>query len=170
MCSCMLSVSFGNRLVLEFGCFRKALRCMLLQHLADKGEYESLSIDATMRCTLSILGQTRPHHIRPGAAFAPEECKRRVLTVRGRTGAVVAMEAMPREDVKAYMDVFRSTVPRSACSTVHYISTDNPSNLMWVSMRCSTNVTLSVPTLLIMFSVVKIMMVDHGIVNKCNTN
>jgi hypothetical protein len=41
------------------------------------------------------------------------------------------MEAMPREDVQAYIDVFRSTVPLSAYNTVHYISTDNPSNLMW---------------------------------------
>jgi hypothetical protein len=125
---------------------------VLLQHLADNDEYQSLSIDATMRCTLSILGQTRPHHSRPGAAFAPEDCKRRVLTVRGRTGAVVAMEAMPREDVQTYIDVFRSTVPLSAYNTVHYISTDNPSNLMWESMRCSTNLTLSVLTLLILFS------------------
>ncbi len=152
MCSCLLSVSFGLRLVLEFCCFRKALQCMLLQHLADKGEYESLSIDATMRCTLSILGQTRPHHIRPGAAFAPEECKRRVLTVRGRTGAVVAMEAMPREDVPAYIDVFQSTVPRSACSTVHYISTDNPSNLMWEATRCSGHLTLLILFFPLLFS------------------
>lgn len=128
------------------------MRDVLLQHLADNDEYQSLSIDATMRCTLSILGQTRPHHSRPGAAFAPEDCKRRVMTVRGRTGAVVAMEAMPREDVQTYIDVFRSTVPLSAYNTVQYIATDNPSNLMWESMRCSTNLTLSVLTLLILFS------------------
>ncbi len=116
---------------------------MIVQHLAVNGEYQSFPIDATMRCTLSILpGRTTTDP-------APDDCKRRVLTARGRTGAVVAMEAMPREDVQTYIDVFRSTGPTSACNTVEYISTDNPSNLMWESMRCLTNLTLSVMTLLI---------------------
>jgi hypothetical protein len=137
---------------MEFGCVRKALRVKLLQHLADTDEYQSLSIDATMRCTLSIIGQTRPRHSNPGAAFAPDDCKRRVLTIRGRTGAVVAMQAMPREDVATYIDVFLNTVPASACSTVHYICTDNPSNLMWESTRCFGNLTLLILTLLLLFS------------------
>jgi hypothetical protein len=137
---------------MEFGCVRKAQRVSLLQHLADTDEYQSLSIDATMRCTLSITGQTRPRHAHPGAAFAPDDCKRRVLTIRGRTGAVVAMQAMPREDVPTYIDVFIATVPASACSTVQFICTDNPSNLMWESTRCSGNLTLLILTLLLLFS------------------
>jgi hypothetical protein len=151
-CILMLPFLFGNRLIMEFGCVRQALRVRLLQHLADSDEYQSLSIDATMRCTLSVAGQTRPRQIHPGAAFAADDCKRRVLTVKGRTGAVLAMEAMSREDVQTYIDVFLATVPVDAFSTVHYIATDNPSNLLWESTRCFDNLTLFILTLLLLFS------------------
>lgn len=51
------------------------------------------------RCTLSIVGQQ--HRSRPGEdAFDREDCVRRVLTVRGRTGCVLELEPLPADDIE----------------------------------------------------------------------
>ena len=51
------------------------------------------------RCTLSIVGQQ--NRSRPGEdAFDREDCVRRVLTVRGRTGCVLELEPLPADDIE----------------------------------------------------------------------
>lgn len=65
----------------------KDLVTSLLQELVRHQEYESLSIDATMRACLSITGQTHPRKGPAENAFAREDCLRRLITIVGRTGA-----------------------------------------------------------------------------------
>ncbi|CAJ1423131.1 unnamed protein product, partial [Effrenium voratum] len=72
----------------------------LLDEAAENQEFQCLSIDGTFRVCLSIMGQAKfnePKSSRENAAFQDKESLRRVLTVRGRSGAVLAMSAVPGE-------------------------------------------------------------------------
>ena len=82
----------------------EGLRQRLLIELVEHEEFECLSIDATLRCCMSIMGQA--HHraskqARMDAPLDDSHSVRRVLTVLGRTGAVVAMLPIPEENVDA---------------------------------------------------------------------
>lgn len=87
----------------------------LLSSLEHNDEFMSLSIDCTL---MSIQGQAshRPSSaVRNAACFDDAHSLRRVLTIRGRTGAVVAMHLIPREDsdqVAEAMDTLFVRVPR----------------------------------------------------------
>ena len=113
----------------------KALRESLLAELARREEFESLSVDATMRVALTILGQEHPRCSSGNEAFSSQDCLRRVLTVRGRTGAVVAMVPIPRETAGTYAEALANCIPTSSRELVRFIATDDPSPLLWTSMR-----------------------------------
>ena len=73
----------------------------------------SLSVDATLKVCMTVQGQASYRAsaaVRNAACFDDGSSLRRVLTVRGRTGAVVAMVPVPGEDApnvsKAFSDEF----------------------------------------------------------------
>ncbi len=105
----------------------------LQKRLVDATEFEYLSVDATMRCCLSVLGQPHPRSTSTQAAFPSEDCKRRVLTVRGRTNAVLVMAPVHKEDVESYVRALSDQVSEAAKALLH-IACDNPSKKMWVAM------------------------------------
>ena len=68
--------------------------------LLRQKEFQYISMDATMKCCMSILGQESwraSSAKRNAAAFDDEHALRKVLTVRGRTGAVLGMMAISSE-------------------------------------------------------------------------
>jgi len=108
-----------------------SLKAELVQH----GEYESLSVDATMRATLSILGQPHPRSSGEQSAFPAKDRLTRILTVRGRTNAVLAMSPMPRENVDAYTQVVSDSIPPGVHGQVRFLATDDPSPSMWTGLK-----------------------------------
>ena len=55
----------------------------------ERQEFLCISVDATLRCCMTLMGQASyraPPDVRRAAAFSDEESWRRVLNVRGRTG------------------------------------------------------------------------------------
>ncbi|CAE7796366.1 unnamed protein product [Symbiodinium sp. CCMP2592] len=72
----------------------------MVDFFIDRREFETISIDATIKCCMAVMGQEsyrRSATKRNAAPFDDESAYRRVLTVRGRTSAVLAMVAVPNE-------------------------------------------------------------------------
>ena len=109
----------------------EVLTANLIRELADYEELESLSVDATMRVTMSIMGQSHIRDRQTGDAFHRQDCMRRLITVIGRTGAVIAMQPTERENTDTYRDVLSACIPGSALGHVRFIATDDPSPVMW---------------------------------------
>ena len=77
-----------------------SLTVKLLTTFRDLREFQVISIDATIKCCMGVLGQVSyraPKAKRDQAPFDDDHAFRRVLTVRGRTGAVLGMCAMASE-------------------------------------------------------------------------
>jgi len=76
------------------------LKSGLINDVVAHDGLECISVDATLRCCLSVMGQAHfrsSASTRAQAAFDDQSSKRRVLTVRGRTGAVLGMFAVQSE-------------------------------------------------------------------------
>ena len=110
---------------------KEKLKADLIQH----NEYQSLSVDATLRCTLSVMGQPHPKHPSEPSVYPKQDRLTRVLTVRGRTSAVIAMEPMSAENSKTYAQVLSDSIPTGAHGQVRFLSTDNPSNVLWQALK-----------------------------------
>lgn len=81
-----------------------AVRALEEQAMKDFFRWEELlcvSIDATMKCCLPVLGQApwrASAATRAQAAFDDASSLRRVLTMRGRTGAVAIVKPIAGEN------------------------------------------------------------------------
>jgi hypothetical protein len=94
-------------------------------------EYIAISIDATMRSCMSILGQA--HHrasreIKAQSAIGEKDSLKRVITVRGRTGAVLLMLAVKSDNAEETALAISENFSITACGQVKYIAVDNPSS------------------------------------------
>ena len=110
----------------------------LTAELLDHKEFEVLSIDATMRCCLSILGQARPRTAkveRDAAVFRGDDALTRVLTVRGRSSAVLLMEALSSDDSEACVRALADHLPARGLAQTSYVLVDNPSQKYWKELR-----------------------------------
>lgn len=58
-----------------------------------------------------------------------------VLTVRGRTSAVLMMEPISQENTGAIRDAFLRTLPQQAREQIRYIFTDDPSPVLFQGMK-----------------------------------
>lgn len=74
------------------------LRSSMIEECVKRQEFRAISIDGTFRVCLSVLGQ-KPFNMkksdREDAPFHGHESVTRVITVRGRTGAVVSICFLP---------------------------------------------------------------------------
>ncbi|CAK9013890.1 Poly [ADP-ribose] polymerase tankyrase-2 (ADP-ribosyltransferase diphtheria toxin-like 6) (ARTD6) (Poly [ADP-ribose] polymerase 5B) (Protein poly-ADP-ribosyltransferase tankyrase-2) (TNKS-2) (TRF1-interacting ankyrin-related ADP-ribose polymerase 2) (Tankyrase II) (Tankyrase-2) (TANK2) (Tankyrase-like protein) (Tankyrase-related protein) [Durusdinium trenchii] len=109
----------------------KALRSSIDAECVANKEYISISIDGTFRICLTILGQ-KPFNVkkklREEAAFKDSESIRRVITVRGRTGAVVAMFAAHGEGSDDIAQGLTEHLSKDALLQVRFVATDAPSH------------------------------------------
>ena len=107
------------------------LKAQLVQH----EEYESISVDTTMRVTLSILGQPHPRAAGEHSAFEVKDRLTRVLTVRGRTNAVIAMTPMSGENTLMYSQLLSECILVGVHGQVRFLAIDDPSLSLWQHLK-----------------------------------
>ena len=98
--------------------------------LRSDSEFLCISIDATLKVAMSIKGQASYRSsasVRNQACFGDDEALRRVLTVRGRTGAVLAMQLIKGEDAPEVAFALQSALSEMARAQVRYVMSDSPS-------------------------------------------
>ena len=105
----------------------------LLRECYEHQEFEILSIDATMRSAASLVGQARSSSSafqRANAAFDDSIALRRVLTIRGVTGAVLGMVPIKRENTLDICAALLGLLNEDMRKQVKFIATDDPSRVM----------------------------------------
>ena len=77
----------------------QALQASIELTLRSGSEFLCISIDATLKVAMSIKGEAsyRSSH------SIPKQALRRVLTVRGRTGAVLAMQLIKAKTPRSWL-------------------------------------------------------------------
>ena len=114
------------------------LRHSIFLSLEADQEFMSLSVDATLKVCMTVQGQASYRAsaaVRNAACFDDGSSLRRVLTVRGRTGAVVAMVPVPGEDAPNVRKAFSDEFSYQALSQVRYIATDCPSAKLFHELK-----------------------------------
>ena len=101
-------------------------------------EFETLTMDATVKVCLAIMGQASGANIRKNAdaAAMPEEAHlRRLVTVRGRSGSVLALRLVREEaglDIAAQLKEWFSS---EQLAQVKFIGVDQPSRAWHVAFK-----------------------------------
>ena len=114
-----------------FAC--KAIHALLASMeltLRSGSEFLCISINATLKVAMSIKGQASyrsSRSIRNQACFGDDEALRRVLTVRGRTGAVLAMQLIKGEEAPEVALALQRSLSEVARAQVLYVMSDSPS-------------------------------------------
>lgn len=122
---------FYSPAVLEF-------ETRLMNQLIMQDELQYISVDATLKVTMPIMGQRPPRMPERGAriaVFAGADEIRRVVTVRGRTGAVLGIWAASGENAAALTNLFRSNFSKDMLRKVLYFAHDSPGALLYRSLR-----------------------------------
>ena len=104
-----------------------------MEELYLSSEFQTITIDCTVKVALTTMGQTGKAQLQrdtTAAAYAEWEHRRRVLTVRGRTGAVVLMASIREEAVDDMAPVFKAVWPEKYLHQVEFIGSDKPSHAM----------------------------------------
>ena len=98
-----------------------SLREECLQH----DEFKCLSIDGTMKCCLPLLGQanpSQPKRVRASYLYDDASAIRRIITVRGRTNAVLALMPSCGESAELVVTTF-PRAKRRLRSSASWLST-----------------------------------------------
>ena len=109
-----------------------------MKSMLGREEFESISIDATCKICLRICGQASyraPSTVRTEAAFDDESSLRRLLTVRGRTGAVLLMQPIAVESASCVSQCLATALPAEALGQVRYVFVDDPSQALFQELR-----------------------------------
>lgn len=109
----------------------------LVQEAVTHGEYTYLSIDGTFRVCLSLLGQakfTASQEERDAQPFSDQESFYRVISVRGRSGAVLALQPSRSESAEELAQVLRLALPQEALVQTRHLASDNPSAKLFAAM------------------------------------
>ena len=110
----------------------------LIEEAVSNGELEFISVDATLRCCMPILGQASyraPAAVRAAAAFDDGASKRRVLSVRGRTSAVVGLWPIANEDAGGIAEALVSRLKEPWRKQVRHVAVDSPSVKMFTTLQ-----------------------------------
>ena len=114
------------------------LKQKIVQTLEEEREFEALSIDGTLKLCMTVQGQApyrATKEVRNSACFGDDRALRRILTIRGRTSAVLAMEPVAGEDAPRVCEVFRSCFSVKALTQIKYVSTDTPSAKLFAELK-----------------------------------
>ena len=85
-----------------------------IEALCALHEFQYLSLDATIKCCMGVMGQESHRAAKEKRNMAPFDdfhALRRVLTVRGRTGAVIAMVAVSSERAEEVVLALAENLP-----------------------------------------------------------
>ena len=103
----------------------------LVERCVEAEEFISSSIDGTLRCAMHIKGQSSyraSKEVRDAALFPDGVAKRRVLSVRGRTGALICLKPVAEEDAESIADALKERMSEAAGGCFFVPLT---SNLSW---------------------------------------
>lgn len=109
---------------------------LLMTECEDHGEFASLSVDGTMKITMKVLGQAPFNRVGGTALEDPERAGLyRVVTVRGITAGVVAIEATFDESADSVVRLLTNVLTDSQLRQVQHVAVDNASPLLWHRLR-----------------------------------
>ena len=120
------SQSFNDRM----SCMRACLK--------DHDEWHYISIDATVKLCLKLKGQASYRASkaeREAAPFGDDTAWRRILTVRGRTGAVLMMRPVPSEKTEAVVEALTQEFSEDELNLIRYVATDSPSSKFYSELK-----------------------------------
>ena len=106
--------------------------------LTEHEEFETLSIDGTVKVCLGIMGQSGASAVRKNvhAAAMPEaDHLRKLVTVRGRSGGVLALRLVREESVDGIARQVLECFSEEQRLQVKYVGVDNPSRAMHVAFK-----------------------------------
>ena len=122
-----------------FSAYRvKEIHSEVLGHYCRSKEFRYLSLDATIKCCMGILGQESyrcSKAKRNDAPFDDETALRRILTVRGSAGAVLAMIAVASEKAETVCDALSENLPAAGLNQVECVASDNASTKLYTQLR-----------------------------------
>ena len=110
----------------------------LLTQCLEHHEFVNLSMDATVRMAMRLKGKAnykQPKEVKDSYLVGDSEAKRRILTLRGRTGAVLSMHAIKSEASDVIKDFLLDTVPLDIRAQVQFVASDQPSVALLQQLR-----------------------------------
>ena len=109
-----------------------------LQRCTDNNEFFFVSVDATIKIAMSIRGQAsynKNKTIRNLAPIDDSKALRRVVTMRGRSGAVTMMHILRDESADEINNAALRIVPDHVRSQINHLGSDNPTQILWRTLR-----------------------------------
>ncbi|CAE7525164.1 unnamed protein product [Symbiodinium natans] len=106
----------------------------LLDECREHNEFRYLSVDATFKINLKVIGQADFHSSQSSRDNAPipeAEAGYRTLTCRGRTGAAVLIRVVRSEKAVVLAETLAKTLPLQQRSQVLHVASDSPSAEMF---------------------------------------
>jgi hypothetical protein len=110
----------------------------MLTVLAGNQEWMYLSVDATVKTCLKLCGQESyrsSKKARNAAPFGDDVALRRLLTVRGRTGAVLLIHPIVGETAHCIVEAFSKHFTSQALAQVRYVASDAPSGRLHTALQ-----------------------------------
>lgn len=110
----------------------------LLEQCREAKEFRYLSIDATFKINLKILGQASFHSsaaARSDAIIPEEDAAYRTLTCRGRTGATLVMCGVRSEKARVIANALGTELSDAQRQQVLHIASDAPSQEMLQTLQ-----------------------------------
>lgn len=104
----------------------------------DHAECSYLSIDGTFRVCLSLLGQPKfndPPSVRQQFPYTGESSITRVISIRGRSGAVLGLIPAAGEGPSHILHCLQSALPERGLQQVEHIAVDNPSGKLFQELK-----------------------------------
>lgn len=110
----------------------------LMVECVQHEEFKHISMDATLRCAMRIRGQASYRaaaRVRADAPITDEDAMRRVLTMRGRTGAPMCMTLVKSEaasDIRMWM---KTSLEADVLNQIETVASDAPSGIMFEELK-----------------------------------
>ena len=114
------------------------LQAARLDECCERGEFDHVSLDATIRIVRRMKGQAdyRSSKATRNAAPVPDaQAKRRVLTVVGRTGAALGMHLVPDEGGPAIAESLRQAFSEVWSASVQSVASDQPTARLYLHLK-----------------------------------
>lgn len=119
------------------------LRASLLNKGIAHDECSCISVDGTFKVCMPVLGQGKlsdPASLRATFPFRDENAYRRVITLRGRAGAVLGLEPAPGEHGERIAACLVQALPAAGLLQVQHVATDSPGHKLLQDLReCCPN-------------------------------
>ena len=103
-----------------------------------KDEWHYVSMDATLKLCMKMMGQApyrASKQVRDEAPFGDAVAWRRLLTVRGRTGAVLMMQPIQNESSEQIVQALKDNFSDEQLMSIRHIGTDSPSEKLITKLR-----------------------------------